>query len=344
MTILSDKQIKELCTSDSPMLSPFHNTSIKTNANGAKLLSYGVSSYGYDATLASKIYVFTNQNAAIIDPRSFSEDVYVQAKILKDEDGLEYFILPPNNYALGFTNEYFKMPRDVTAICLGKSTYARCFTGDTKVALADGTSPTFLELIKRSESGERFFGYSVSDENRIVMSELTAPRKIGHEKVISVTLDDGSVIRATPDHKFITLEGLEVQAKDLTEGTSLMSLVLSEYYGSRIAVNHKVVSVVDHGEVEDVYCLTAPEFGNFALDAGVFVNNCAMMINATPIEAGWEGNVVLELANMCSLPIKVYINQGIAQFLFFKGDVCDTSYSDRGGKYQGQMGITLPKV
>ena len=69
-----------------------------------------------------------------------------------------------------------------------------------------------------------------------------------------------------------------------------------------------------------------------------------LMINATPIEAGWEGNVVLELANMCSLPIKVYTHQGIAQFLFFKGDVCDTSYSDRGGKDQGQMGITLPKV
>jgi dCTP deaminase len=127
-------------------------------------------------------------------------------------------------------------------------------------------------------------------------------------------------------------------------GKRHFSNVLSEYYGSKIASNHKVVSVVDHGEVEDVYCLTAPEYGNFALDAGVFVNNCGLFINTTPIEAGWEGNVVLELANMCSLPIKVYTQQGIAQFLFFKGEMCDTSYSDRGGKYQGQVGITLPKV
>jgi len=54
--------------------------------------------------------------------------------------------------------------------------------------------------------------------------------------------------------------------------------------------------------------------------------------------------VVLELANLCSLPIKVYINQGIAQFLFFRGEPCDTSYADRGGKYQGQTGVTLAKV
>lgn len=196
MSILSDKQIKELCTGDNPMLSPFHAQSIKTNAAGLKLLSYGVSSYGYDATLAKKVYVFTNQNGVTIDPRKFSDEIYVEAKVLKDEDGLEYFILPPNSYALGYTNEYFKMPRNVTAICLGKSTLARS----------------------------------------------------------------------------------------------------------------------------------------------------AILINATPIEAGWEGNVVLELANMCGLPIKVYIDQGIAQFLFFKGEDCDTSYADRGGKYQGQQGLTLPKV
>jgi dCTP deaminase len=226
MSILSDKQIKELCTGDNPMLSPFVSKQVKYGGGHltspaeqpseskvpysmwletefksyrtsiVKLLSYGVSSYGYDATLASKIYVFTNQNGTIIDPRKFSEDVYVEAKILKDEDNLEYFILPPNSYALGYTNEYFKMPRDVTAICLGKSTYAR-------VGIA---------------------------------------------------------------------------------------------------------------------------------------------INATPIEAGWEGQVVLELANLCSLPIKVYINQGIAQFLFFRGEECETSYADRGGKYQGQTSITLAKV
>lgn len=69
------------------------------------------------------------------------------------------------------------------------------------------------------------------------------------------------------------------------------------------------------------------------------------IVNVTPIEPGFEGNVVIEISNSTNLPARVYASEGVAQFMFFKGDrPCSTSYGDRGGKYQGQSGITLPKV
>jgi dCTP deaminase len=71
----------------------------------------------------------------------------------------------------------------------------------------------------------------------------------------------------------------------------------------------------------------------------------ATMTNVTPIEAGFEGEVVIEIANLTSLPVKIYANMGIAQFCFFRGDKpCEVSYADRKGKYQGQTGITTAKV
>lgn len=183
-----------------PMIAPFETSLIREIGDDRKIISAGLSSYGYDARLAREIKIFTNSNATIIDPKRMSqhsEKCLVPAAISKDEDGAEYFILPPNSYALGYTIEYFRMPRDVTAIVLGKSTYARA--------------------------------------------------------------------------------GLQV--------------------------------------------------------------------NATPIEAGFEGTVVLELANSTTLPMMVYVNEGIAQFLFFKGDrPCKVSYEDRGGKYHRQRGLELSKV
>jgi deoxycytidine triphosphate deaminase len=95
---------------------------------------------------------------------------------------------------------------------------------------------------------------------------------------------------------------------------------------------------------EDVYCLTVPEAGNFALEAGVFVQNCGIVANVTPLEPGWEGHVTLELSNTTPLPAKVYANEGIVQLLFFKGERPETTYADRKGKYQGQRGVTLPKL
>lgn len=72
---------------------------------------------------------------------------------------------------------------------------------------------------------------------------------------------------------------------------------------------------------------------------------CGIIVNVTPLEPEWEGHVTLEFSNTTPLPAKIYANEGVAQFIFLESDeVCETSYSDRGGKYQGQRGVTLPKI
>ena len=74
---------------------------------------------------------------------------------------------------------------------------------------------------------------------------------------------------------------------------------------------------------------------------------CGIIVNVTPLEPEWEGHVTLEFSNTTNLPAKIYANEGVAQMLFFESspdDVCETSYRDRGGKYQGQKGVTLPKA
>ena len=72
---------------------------------------------------------------------------------------------------------------------------------------------------------------------------------------------------------------------------------------------------------------------------------CGIIVNVTPFEPEWEGHVTLEFSNTTPLPAKIYANEGVAQVLFFESDeVCETSYRDRGGKYQGQKGVTLPKT
>jgi dCTP deaminase len=121
--------------------------------------------------------------------------------------------------------------------------------------------------------------------------------------------------------------------------------VLSKFRGTPVYRNHKVTAVREMPGDHDVFCLTVPEAGNFALEAGVFVKNCGIIVNVTPLEPEWEGHVTLEFSNTTPLPAKIYANEGVAQMLFFESDeVCETSYRDRGGKYQGQRGVTLPKT
>ena len=83
------------------------------------VISYGLSSYGYDARVASEFKIFTNVDNAIVDPKDFSGHSFVERQ-------LEVCIIPPNSFVLARTVEYFRIPRDVLVICLGKSTYARC--------------------------------------------------------------------------------------------------------------------------------------------------------------------------------------------------------------------------
>ena len=118
MSIKSDKWIKKMSL-EHEMIKPFSEGQIRLDDNGNKLISYGVSSYGYDVRCSSEFKVFTNIHSAIVDPKSFDENSFVDINS-------EVCIIPPNSFALARTIEYFKIPRNVLTICLGKSTYARC--------------------------------------------------------------------------------------------------------------------------------------------------------------------------------------------------------------------------
>src|ERR1700742_2606927 len=184
MAIQSDRWIREQALAHG-MIEPFVEAQRRDGC-----ISYGLSSYGYDARVAPEFKIFTNVDSATVDPKNFAPNSFVDRET-------DVCIIPPNSFALARTVEYFRVPRDILVICLGKSTYARC----------------------------------------------------------------------------------------------------------------------------------------------------GIIVNVTPLEPEWEGHVTLEFSNTTPLPAKIYANEGVAQMLFFESDeVCSTSYKDRGGKYQGQTGVTLPKT
>jgi deoxycytidine triphosphate deaminase len=532
MSIKSDKWIRRT-VHEQRMIEPFAAEQVRA-VDGHKIISYGTSSYGYDVRCAPEFKIFTNINSTIVDPKAFD------AKSFVDFVG-DVCIIPPNSFALARTVEYFRIPRSVLTICLGKSTYARCFRGDTRVALVDGGSATLEDMARRHEGGEMFWGYSVGPNGRIIVTLLDKPRYIARDTLLQITLDNQERIHATPDHIFLRRDGCSASASELRPGDSLMPLyrdlrrghecvyqpvngnllathrladewnVRNKIYASqpgthrhhrefdrkehsasiraalgrlapneqwrrqfsrsqaqrardfwhetrfakirqrviearrnppaatreadRIASlarfsdrarrqrlslwarqawsdsdpsrrlaqaevarqinlrpevdvdrvrrtldnsgsirrvaralecdrpvfrrfperladvrgrgvrNHKVVAIDELPGEHDVYCLSVPEAGNFALQAGVFVNNCGIIVNVTPLEPEWEGHVTLEFSNTTPLPAKIYANEGVAQMLFFEADeICETSYKDRGGKYMGQQGVTLPKA
>ena len=118
MSVLSDKSIHQLASNGS-MIEPFVESQVRCNKKNEKIISYGLSSYGYDARAADEFKIFTNINSSIVDPKQFDQDSFIDRKS-------DVCIIPPNSFALGRTIEYFRIPRDVLVLCVGKSTYARC--------------------------------------------------------------------------------------------------------------------------------------------------------------------------------------------------------------------------
>jgi dCTP deaminase len=189
MSIKSDKWIKKMSLNEK-MIEPFSENQVRLDEKGNKLISYGVSSYGYDVRCSNEFKVFTNIHSVTVDPKNFDDNSFIDIQS-------DVCVIPPNSFALARTVEYFKIPRNVLTICLGKSTYARC----------------------------------------------------------------------------------------------------------------------------------------------------GIIVNVTPLEPEWEGHVTLEFSNTTNLPARIYAGEGVAQMIFFESDEdCETSYKDRGGKYQGQVGVTLPKT
>jgi dCTP deaminase len=173
------------------MIEPYVGHQVKHTDH--RILSYGLSSFGYDARADYEFEIFDPCSAEVIDPKTLSP--HILRKVYGEEG--KAVIIPGHGFALCSTVEYFRIPRDIAVLCVGKSTYARC----------------------------------------------------------------------------------------------------------------------------------------------------GLVVNVTPLEPEWEGHVTIELSNTTPLPLKVYPGEGICQFLFFRGEDCGVSYSDRKGKYQGQTrGVTLPRV
>lgn len=117
MSLQSDKWIRKKALEEG-MIEPFVDGQVKSVDN-QKIVSYGLSSYGYDVRVGNRFKVFTNVHNTVVDPKNFNEDAFV------DIEGDEC-IIPPNSFALANTVEYFRIPRECLTVCLGKSTYARC--------------------------------------------------------------------------------------------------------------------------------------------------------------------------------------------------------------------------
>ena len=113
MTIQSDKWIRNMAKNHE-MINPFEANQIRDNK-----ISYGLSSYGYDARVSNEFKIFTNINSEVVDPKNFKQSNFISKKVSE-------CIIPPNSFVLSSTVEYFKIPNDIMVICLGKSTYARC--------------------------------------------------------------------------------------------------------------------------------------------------------------------------------------------------------------------------
>ncbi len=113
MAIKSDRWIRRMAL-ENGMISPFNDRQVRDG-----VISYGVSSYGYDLRVADEFKIFTNVNSAIVDPKKFDERSFITVQA-------DSVLIPPNSFALARSVEYFKIPRDVLTLCVGKSTYARC--------------------------------------------------------------------------------------------------------------------------------------------------------------------------------------------------------------------------
>ena len=188
MTVKADRWIREQAEKHG-MIEPFEPRQVR-EMNGRRVISSGLSSYGYDIRVAREFKIFTNVRSAVVDPKNFDEGSLVDVEA-------DVCVIPPNSFALARTVEYFRIPRNVLTVCLGKSTYARC----------------------------------------------------------------------------------------------------------------------------------------------------GIIVNVTPFEPEWEGYATLEFSNTTTLPAKIYAGEGCAQVVFFESDeACEVSYKDRGGKYQGQVGVVVPRL
>jgi deoxycytidine triphosphate deaminase len=197
MSIKSDRWIRRMAA-EHGMIEPFAAQQVRV-ADGHKIISYGTSSYGYDVRCAEDFKIFTNINSTIVDPKNFDEKSFV------DFRG-PMCIIPPNSFALASTVEFFRIPRSVLTVCLGK-----CVTGDTRVVDADtgGYVP-----ITEMRWGKSTLAY---DSWRLKAAKVSAFVPQGKKEIFELRTKAGLRIRATANHPFLKLKGW-VPLSDLRPG------------------------------------------------------------------------------------------------------------------------------
>ena len=223
MSIKPDHWIREQALQG--MIEPFEDRLVRNEGN-VGVISYGLSSFGYDLRAAPEWRIFVNAFNTVVDPKNFDTDSLIEV------DG-DTCIIPPNSFALTRSVEYMRIPEDVMVVALGKSSYARCFRGDTRVALVDGTSVSLEDMADRHGAGERFFGYSVGRYGRVIATYLDAPRFVGRDSLLEITLDNEQKIHCTLDHLFMTRDGRMVEADALRPNDSLMPSLPKPVQGLR---------------------------------------------------------------------------------------------------------------
>ena len=148
-----------------------------------------------------------------------------------------------------------------------------CFSGDTKISLLDGRNATFEQLVEEDKQGKRNFCYTIKHDGTIGVEEIKNPRVTKRNaEVIKIVLDNGEEIICTPNHPFMTREGVYIKAEEITFTDTLMSLKRQEV---KEYDNHKIVGIVPVHEQIDVYDIEVPHSHNFALACGIFVHNSA---------------------------------------------------------------------
>lgn len=226
-------------------------------------------------------------------------------------------------------------------------------------------NPTYLVHILRTADVKLFLdkiGFLPNSEKDIRAREEILP-VLNEKKVIQRRIGDtlpkefwsSLKTEAVAFQTSLYASGIHVSntGKDVTYGELEKFLQrcpqsdLSCYFNSDV-IWDEITSIEESGE-EEVFDICVPETKNFIANNLIVHNStyarAGLLVNATPLEAGWEGRLVVEIANLANLPLRVYVNEGIGQILFFESDEdCAVSYSDRGGKYQGQTGLTYAKV
>ena len=193
MSIKSDKWIRRMA-SEHGMIEPFEPNQVR-EVDGKRIVSYGTSSYGYDIRCSGDFKIFTNINSTIVDPKNFDEKSFVDFKG-------DVCIIPPNSFALARTVEYFRIPRSVLTVCLGK-----CVTGDTRVV--DAESGAYVPITEMAWGRHTL----ALRDWRLEKARVAAFHEQGMKPVFELRTRMGLRIRATANHPFRQLHGWTALAK-----------------------------------------------------------------------------------------------------------------------------------